>query len=304
MNLEITIDRFIDSLVSLLGRIISQVPSLLLAVLIVAVGFLISTFLSRVFNNALKRRSKDPLVTNFLSKTIRLVIITLFILLALDVAGLGYLATGLLTAAGASAIIVGFAFKDVGENFISGIILAFNRPFNVNDTVLVGDIFGKVKAMEFRYTKMKTFDGRDVYIPNSDVIKKAVYNYTEDGFYRLEFEVGIDYEDNIELAKEVIIKAVTATPDVIDEGEHDSFVTVESLGVSTVNLKVFFWTSTMEYRRGALEIKSEVVKNVKNAILEHGLNMPADITEIKLYGSQTSIPVELRQAKDSSDKSK
>ncbi|WP_304233023.1 mechanosensitive ion channel family protein [Jiulongibacter sediminis] len=304
MNLEITIDRFIDSLVSLWGRIISQVPSILLAVLIVAVGFLISTFLSRVFNNALKRRSKDPLVTNFLSKTIRLVIITLFILLALDVAGLGYLATGLLTAAGASAIIVGFAFKDVGENFISGIILAFNRPFNVNDTVLVGDIFGKVKAMEFRYTKMKTFDGRDVYIPNSDVIKKAVYNYTEDGFYRLEFEVGIDYEDNIELAKEVIMKAVTATPDVIDEGEHDSFVTVESLGVSTVNLKVFFWTSTMEYRRGALEIKSEVVKNVKNAILEHGLNMPADITEIKLYGSQTSIPVELRQAKDSSGKSK
>lgn len=302
MDFKPTFDNFLDSLISLWERIISEVPFILLAILIVALGIMVSGLISRLFITTLKRRSKDPLVTNFLSKTIRLVIITLFILLALDVAGLGYLATGLLTAAGASAIIVGFAFKDVGENFISGIILAFNRPFNVNDTVLVGDIFGKVKAMEFRYTKMKTFDGRDVYIPNSDVIKKAVYNYTEDGFYRLEFEVGIDYEDDIELAKEVIIKAVIQTPDVIDEGEHDSFVTVESLGVSTVNLKVFFWTSTLEYRRGALEVRSEVVKNVKNAILEHGLNMPADITEIKLNGSQTSIPVELRQAKDSSVK--
>ncbi|MGR3810572.1 mechanosensitive ion channel family protein [Jiulongibacter sp. NS-SX5] len=295
MNAQYSIDRFFDSIQSLWTKIVAEMPFVLLAILIIAVGFMISGFISRVFTNTLKRRSKDPLVTNFLGKTIKLIFVTLFILLALDVAGLGYLATGLLTAAGASAIIIGFAFKDVGENFISGIILAFNRPFNVNDTVLVGDIFGKVKAMEFRYTKMKTFDGRDVYIPNSDVIKKAVYNYTEDGFYRLEFLVGIDYDDDIDLAKEVITKAVVETPSVIDEGEHDSFVTVDSLGVSTVNLKVFFWTSTMEYRRGALEIKSDVVKNVKNAILKHGLNMPADITEIKLYGSQTSIPVEIRK---------
>lgn len=296
MDFSITIDKFLNSLVSSFYKLVADFPAILFAILIVAAGYLLSGVIAGVFKNTLRKRSKDPLVTNFLSKTIKLIVIILFILFALDVAGLGYVATGLLTAAGASAIIIGFAFKDIGENFISGIILAFNRPFNVNDTVLVGDIFGKVKAMEFRYTKLKTFDGRDVYIPNSDVIRKAVFNYTEDGFYRLDFEVGIDYDDDIELAKKVILDAVINTPEVIDEGDHDSFVTVESLGVSTVNLKIFFWTSTMEYRRGALEVKSDVVRNVKNAILAHGLNMPADITEIKLYGSQTSIPIELRNS--------
>lgn len=298
MDFSITIDKFLNSLVSSFYKLVADIPAILFAILIVAAGYLLSGVIAGVFKNTLRKRSKDPLVTNFLSKTIKLIVIILFILFALDVAGLGYVATGLLTAAGASAIIIGFAFKDIGENFISGIILAFNRPFNVNDTVLVGDIFGKVKAMEFRYTKLKTFDGRDVYIPNSDVIRKAVFNYTEDGFYRLDFEVGIDYDDDIELAKKVILDAVINTPEVIDEGDHDSFVTVESLGVSTVNLKIFFWTSTMEYRRGALEVKSDVVRNVKNAILAHGLNMPADITEIKLYGSQTSIPIELRKSQE------
>lgn len=298
MDFSITFDKFLNSLVSSFYKLVADIPAILFAILIVAAGYLLSGVIAGVFKNTLRKRSKDPLVTNFLSKTIKLIVIILFILFALDVAGLGYVATGLLTAAGASAIIIGFAFKDIGENFISGIILAFNRPFNVNDTVLVGEIFGKVKAMEFRYTKLKTFDGRDVYIPNSDVIRKAVFNYTEDGFYRLDFEVGIDYDDDIELAKKVILDAVINTPEVIDEGDHDSFVTVESLGVSTVNLKIFFWTSTMEYRRGALEVKSDVVRNVKNAILAHGLNMPADITEIKLYGSQTSIPIELRKSQE------
>lgn len=277
---------------------ISQVPNIILAILIIIIGFLISRFISRLFRKTIARRTQDVLMTNFLTKTLRLGLILFAIMFALKVAGLQGIATGLLTAAGASAVIIGFAFRDIGENFISGVILSFSRPFDVNDTVKVDDIFGKVKALEFRYTKLKTFDGRDVYIPNSDIIKKAVYNYTEDGYYRLDFNVGIDYDDSIDLAKEVILKAVVDTPGVIHTDDHACFVTVDSLGVSTVNLKVLFWTKTMDYMRGAHEIKSDIVKHVKNTIIENGLNMPADITEIKLYGSQTSIPVTVKNVPD------
>lgn len=110
----------------------------------------------------------------------------------------------------------------------------------------------------------------------------------------MEFIVGIDYEDDIETAKQVILAAVVNSEGVIDEDGHECFVTVDSLGVSTVNLKVLFWTRTKEYRKRALEVKSDVVRNVKNIIIQNGLNMPADITEIKLYGSQDSIPVTVR----------
>lgn len=274
---------------------VSQVPKILLALLIVVVGFLISRFVSNLFRKTIATRTNDVLMTNFLTKTLRVGLILFAIMFSLKIAGLQGIATGLLTAAGASAVIIGFAFRDIGENFISGVILSFSRPFDVNDTIKVDDIFGKVKALEFRYTKLKTFDGRDVYIPNSDIIKKAVYNYTEDGYYRLDFNVGIDYDDSIDLAKEVILKAVIKTEGVIHTDEHTCFVTVDSLGTSTVNMKVLFWTKTMDYKRGAHEIKSDIVKNVKNTIIENGLNMPADITEIKLYGSQTSIPVTIKK---------
>ncbi|MFD2551698.1 mechanosensitive ion channel family protein [Bizionia sediminis] len=270
---------------------LASVPKIIVAILIVIIGFLLANFIARLFKKAVLLRAQDPLMINFLSKTVKLGVLVLIIMLALKVAGLGSIAAGVLTAAGASAVIIGFAFKDIGENFISGIILSFNRPFNVNDTVMIDTIFGKVQSLEFRYTKLKTFDGRDVYIPNSDIIKKAVYNYTEDGYFRLDFMVGIDYDDDIETARTVIIDAVRNSEGVIEDAEHECVVVVDSLGVSTVNLKILFWTKTKEYRKRALEVKSAVVRNVKQVIIENGLNMPADITEIKLYGSQTSIPV-------------
>ncbi|CAM1333431.1 mechanosensitive ion channel family protein [Tenacibaculum aestuariivivum] len=293
MNFNNTIEKLKNSIQQYWYQFLEQVPEIFIAILIIVLGFLITKSIIKVFRKAVAKKSKDPLMTNFLTKTVKTAFIVLIIMLALKTAGLGGVAAGVLTAAGASAVIIGFAFKDVGENFISGVILSFNRPFNINDTVMIGDIFGKVKMMEFRFTKLKTFDGRDVYIPNSDVIKKAVYNYTEDGFYRLDFIVGIDYEDDVDLAKKVIIDTVVNTLGVIDTDEHQCFVTVDSLGVSTVNLKIIFWTKTKEYKRAALEVKSDVIKNVKRIIIKNGLNMPADITEIKLYGTQDSIPVKL-----------
>jgi len=279
------------------NELVVQLPNFILAILTIIVGYFLANFIARGFRRAISRRSKDPLMTNFLTKSVKTGIILFVIMLALRIAGLGDIATGLLTAAGASAIVVGFAFRDIGENFISGVILSFKRPFDINDTVKVDDIFGRVKGMEFRYTKLKTFDGRDVYIPNSDIIKKAVYNYTEDGYYRLDFMVGIDYDDDINLAKQLIYDTVISTPDVINTSNYASFVTVDSLGTSTVNLRVFFWTKTMDYRRGALDIKSELIDRVKDVIIDNGLNMPADITEIKLYGSQESIPLTVTQLK-------
>ena len=277
---------------------VEQVPAILLAILIIAAGLLLADRLSRLGRRIIAERTEDPLMTGFLTKTIKLVLGTLVVLFALRVAGLNGIATGLFAAAGAGAIVIGFAFRDIGENFISGIILAFNRPFQVDDTVAIGDIFGKVKAMEFRYTKLKTFDGRDVYIPNSDVIKKAVYNYTEDGFYRLEFGVGLAYEDTLEDARQLITTTVLACEGVYTDADHEVLVEVDELAVSTVNFVVRFWVETLDYRKRALMIKGRVITAVKEALEAKGFSLPADIKEIKLYGGQASIPVVLRKEGD------
>ncbi len=302
MLLQINSSPIVTSFKESWYNFLDQVPGILLAILIAAVGFFIADKIASLSKKVINRRTQDPLMTNFLGKTIKVVLIIFILMFALRVAGLQGISETLLTAAGASAVILGFAFKDIGENFISGIILSFNRPFNVNDTIQVGEIFGRVKSMEFRYTKVKTFDGKDVYIPNSDVLKKPLFNYTEDGFFRIDFLVGIDYEDSIEKAQEVILKATIESEAVLNDELHKAFVVVDSLAVSTVNLKILFWIDSEDYGKKALQIKSKVVANVKDAIMAHGLNLPANIQEIKLYGTQQSIPITI--TKEAENKTK
>jgi small conductance mechanosensitive channel len=258
-----------------------KIPDTTLGILIIAIGYIIANHLSNLFRRIISRKSKDPLTTNFLAKSVKVGIVILVIMFGLNTAGLSGVAAGVLTAAGASALIFGFAFRDIGENFISGIILSFNRPFKINDTIMIDDIFGLVKAMEFRYTKIKTFDGRDVYVPNSHIIKRAVYNYTEDGMIRLDFIVGVSYEDDVLEAQNLILNTVKSSPGVIDNEKYETFVAVDSLDPSTVSIKVYFWVSTHDYRREALQKKGVVIANVKNSLLEKGMHLPSDIKEIK-----------------------
>lgn len=262
---------------------VEQIPSLLAAILVIALGIFIANKLTDLSRKFIAGKSADPLMTNFLIKAIKTVFVIIVIMFGLKVAGLDGIATGVLTAAGASAVILGFAFKDIGENFISGIILSFNRPFNINDTVSIGDIFGRVKSMEFRYTKLKTFDGKDVYIPNSDVIKKPVFNFTEDGYFRMDFMVGIAYENDIDQAKKIILNTMNSHPLSLKDEDREPFVMTDELSVNSVNIKVFFWVAAEDYRRDALMIRSEMIDQVKINLLANGISMPANIQELKWY---------------------
>lgn len=282
---------------------INQLPGIGLGLLIIILGVLIGTWIGNFARKRISNRTNDPLMSRFLGKTIKIISLIIAIMLALKAAGLGGIATGILTAAGASAVVLGFAFKDIGENFIAGIILAFNRPFDVNDTVEIGNNFGKVKALEFRYTKLKTFDGKDVYIPNSDVLTTPVTNYTEDGFFRWNFIIGIAYEDNIEGAKATVMAALRSQPNVIEDAEHENFVIEDELATSTVNLKVFFWVDTKDFRRMALTTKGNVVRAVKEALEDNGYYMPADIQEIKIYGGNKDVDLPIRLSSPQQNKS-
>jgi small-conductance mechanosensitive channel len=288
-------DQVINAVQENWSRFVEHIPAIALALAIAVIGLFVISRVTRMGKRYISSRSQDPLMTNFLSKSISLILGTIVLLFALRILGLTGIATAIFTAAGAGAVILGFAFRDIGENFISGIILSFNRPFNVDDTVQIGDIFGKVRTMEFRYTKLKTFDGRDVYIPNSDVIKKAVFNYTEDGFYRLEFTVGLAYEDTLDDARDLIVATVQKCEGVLSDEDHEVVAVVDELATSTVNFVVRFWVETLDYRKRSMQIRGNVITRVKEALEDNGFSLPADIQEIKFYGGQDSIPVSIRE---------
>lgn len=296
---QATISTIEESFLDFFNQFISSLPGIGLGLLIIILGVLIATAIGNFARKRISKRTQDPLMSRFLGRAIKITFVLIAIMIGLQAAGLGYIASGILTAAGASALVLGFAFRDIGENFIAGVILAFSRPYDVDDTVQIGENFGKIKALEFRYTKLKTFDGKDVYIPNSDILTKPVTNFTEDGFYRWDFIVGLAYENNITEAKNVILETLKNEPNVMEDAEHENFVTEDELATSTVNLKVYFWVDTKDFRKSALITKGNVVRNVKEALEDAGFYMPADIQEVKLYGAEKDFKI--RFSKDDED---
>lgn len=271
-------------------------PRIALAILVIILGVLLAQFITHLYQRRFQQKSEDPLMAKFLAQAIKIILIIIAIMIALRVAGLDGIATGLLTAVGGGAIILGFAFQDIGKNFLAGVILAFNRPFNINDTIKIDNIFGKVKALSFRYSHIKTFDGRDIYIPNSDVLTKPVENYTADGFFRVDFTVGIGYEDSITDAKNVIQAVLDKNEEIIRDPDHENFVIEDELAASTVNLKVFFWVDTKDYRRASRVLRGLIIREVKEELFSKGFNLPADIKELKIYGTEDAIPIKFRNS--------
>jgi small-conductance mechanosensitive channel len=295
-------DKVVSRLIVYYNAFLKAIPRIALAILILVIGIIIAGWITSVIRDRLHRRAHDPLMSGFLAKSIKLVLLVAIFLLALNIAGLSSIAAAIMATAGASALVLGFAFKDIAENFLAGIILAFNRPFSVNDTVQIENVFGKVKSMEFRYTKITTFDGRNVYIPNSDVLTKPVYNYTEDGFYRSDFVVGIAYESDIEKAKKIIEDCFNEDSQVINDNTHVSFVAEDELAASTVNLKVYFWVTTDDFKRGTLQTRGLLIQKVKTRLEENGFNLPAEIRELKFYDASKTFPVRITEDNNTGEK--
>lgn len=297
MNLlqESPTEKIITSAENYYDKFLDILPRIALGVLIIVLGILFAQLITNIYKKRILHKAEDPLMARFLAQAIKIVLSLIAIMIALQVAGLSGIATGILTAAGGAAIILGFAFQDIGKNFLAGIILAFNRPFNVNDTIKIDELFGKVKALNFRYTHIKTSDGRDIFVPNADVLTKPVENYTADGFFRNDFVVGIGYEDNIEKAKKIIYDVLNSHEGIVQDEDHQNFVIEDELSPSTINLKVFFWVHTIDYRVASRVLRGIVIKKVIEALLEAKLILPGNITEIKLYGGQEDLPLKLKK---------
>lgn len=277
---------------------LQALPRIAFAVLLLLMTWLIAKQISKLARARLTNKAHDPLFGRFVANLIKYGLLICCVILFLHVLGLTGIAGGLMAGAGVSALIFGFAFKDIAENFLAGIILAFDRPFALNDTVRIGEQTGHVTTLNFRTTHIKTFDEKDVFIPNSKIIKETLVNLTRDGMLRIDFLLGIAYEDDISKALDLVVRTTKGIEGVMMEKEP--FTVVEEMATSTVNIRVFFWTRTEDYKKGVLITKSTVITKVKEALIQEGFTLPANIQELKLYDKRSSLPVTLI-APDSKD---
>ena len=284
-----------DVLLGYWHQLIRILPRLVFALVLLGAIWWGAGRLREYLNRRLAAKAKDPLLTRFLTQIARWVVVVIGILLSLQIIGLSGIVSGVVAGAGVSAVVVGFAFKDIAENFLAGVILAFNRPFNLGDTIAIQDVMGRVRELNLRTTLIKTFDGKDVFLPNSLVLKDKVTNYTLDGFLRQEFLVGIDFEDDVTGATQLILAELRQMPEVLQEAPHEPLIIVNELATSTVNLKVMFWTETDDYRRGVLETLSTAMDRTKTVLGANGYSLPPDIIEVRLPSFQKALPIELIQ---------
>ena len=174
----------LDQVSAYYQSIVALMPKLVLGIIIILVFWYLSSLFKRWSGKWLRLRMDDPLLAVFLSRLVKATFLTIGLLAFLQVVGLGKAAGSLLAGAGISAFVIGFAFKDIGENFLAGILMAFKRPFRIGDVIESGDIKGTIIGLSLRDTQVKTFDGKDVYIPNGMILKNPIINYTIDGFLR------------------------------------------------------------------------------------------------------------------------
>ncbi|CAN5852480.1 hypothetical protein BH24BAC1_BH24BAC1_30790 [soil metagenome] len=272
-------------------RFLFLLPNILVALLIFFIALWLASKVKQLVGGRLKNKAHDVILAEYLAVIAKWAVVIIGLLLVLQTLGLSGIAGGLLAGAGLSAFVIGFALKDIMENFLAGLILAFNRPFDIGETIEVEDLMGKVMALNLRTTHIRTFDSRDVYIPNSTMLTSPLTNYTQNGLIRQDFIVGIDYNDDVQAAIDLIEKTALGVEGVLQK--DPPYATVDELDVSTVNLKVFFWAETDDYRKGVVLLKGRMMQQVSKALLENGFGLPANIQELKLYDYQKNIPVQV-----------
>jgi small conductance mechanosensitive channel len=247
-------------------------PKLLIAFIVLVLAIFVANRLSALLGGKLRAKAHDPLMADFLTRFSKWALILAGVVLAMEVVGLYAIVGGLVAGAGLSAFIVGFALKDIAENFLAGVVLAFNRPFRIHDTVQIKDLVGKVEDLSLRVTLIKTFDGKHIFLPNAMVLREPLINFTRDGHIRQDFLVTVDFgeQGDSQHAADLLLNYVRANKDVETQEPHTPYVILEKASANTADLRAYFWTYSEDYRRGTLELKSELMRDVKARLADQG----------------------------------
>ena len=183
---------------------------------------------------------------------------------------------------GIGSVAIGFAFKDILQNWFAGLLILLRQPFKRGDQIVVDGYEGTVEHVQARATSIKTYDGRRVVIPNSDVYTKIVTVNTAFPTLRSSYDVGIGYGDDIEAAREAILTAMDGLTGILRDPAPE--VIPWDLAGSSVNLRVRWWTDS---KRAAIVLaKGRVIAAIRDGLNAAQIDMPYP-TQVVLFHNQT-----------------
>lgn len=251
-------------------------PHILLALVILPLAWWAAKWVSRGARVLLKGRIDSPFLADVVSRAIAVPVFLIGLYIVLQVAGLTRLALSFLGGAGVIGIVIGFAFRDIAENFLASLILSVRRPFKGGDYIEVAGEEGIVQSMNTRSTILLSAEGNHIQIPNATIFKNTITNYSAAPARRSIIDVGVGYDISVAAAQGVIRDVLGQHEAVM--GDPEPLVLVDTLGASTVNLKVYYWIDGHRY--SVLKVKSALLRLLKKALTEAGISMPDEAREV------------------------
>lgn len=261
---------------------LENLPSLVAGLLIFLLSLYLAHLLSRGVQRVMRRRENDQELSILISRLVRWSVIGLGIVLALEQAGQDV--TALLTGLGILGFTVGFALQDISANLVSGILLLFEQPFEIEDAIEVAGYSGTVKQINLRATEMITWDGLKVLIPNREVFTNTITNFSQITQRRIGLRVGVGYDSDLKAVETIALEAVRHLPGTKEDPAP--FFLVDSFGDSAINTTVYFWYDT---KNDALTDMTNVgAIALKQAFDTAGIQIPYPIRVVELHHIQQS----------------
>ncbi|KDF03870.1 hypothetical protein AE30_02524 [Acinetobacter baumannii BIDMC 56] len=239
-------------------------------------------FVRKTLENRSYTRQNLVLVLNRVGST---AILFFGFLIALVIMIPGFRPGQLMSALGIGSVAIGFAFKDIFQNLLSGILILLSEPFRIGDSIVVNSLEGTVEDIQIRATFLRSPDGRRIVIPNATVYTSALTVNTAYQQRRCEFVVGIGYDDDEQKAKQIILDILNNDRNVLSQPAFS--VNVTALADFSVNLTVRWWVDTTE--TDISSSISNIQAQVKQAFNENDIDIPYPIQELKMVSNPPAL---------------
>ena len=252
-----------------------RLPGLGLGIVVMAVFIFLAPHVASLLVKPMTRTTTSPLLRSVIQRSISLVLMLLGIYLFLFLAGLTGFAIAVVSGTGVVGLILGFAFRDIAENFISSLLLTIQRPFRIGDIVQINDFTGIIQKVTARATTLVDFDGNHIQIPNATIYKGVIKNLTANPLMRGHFVIGVGYDAEIQQAQKIAQDVIADQQNVLDDPEPQ--VLIDTLGASSYNVKVYFWVDVE--KTSVVKMSSVLMRNITKAFLDAEISMPDDARE-------------------------
>ena len=272
-----------DNVTTVYQSLKAQAKTLIKALPLLLVGIVLFGIVSW-FGSWLSKRQKmwqrltpNPFVAELLSQTVKVIFIIFGLILALSLVGAETILGTLLGGAGVIGIAVGFAVKDTIENYIASLMLSIRQPFRARDHIVINGQEGIVVRLTSRATILMTLDGNQLRIPNAEVFKGTILNYTKNPERRFTFELGVDANDDPLAAIKVGIDAICQLKFVLDEPK--TVAVIRNVGDSNIILEFQVWVNQLE--ADFSKARSIAIRETKHALENAGFSLPEPIYRLR-----------------------